>query len=127
MPTATVTPAADSLEHDIKHWIEDGVKGTLKDVALVAKPIPKDLAVVDGVGRELAAASGIHAIPFDVRIVNGASPVLLGEMLNHGRLLYESDRAARIEWEAAALSLWLDFKPVWQRVRKAALTRWARG
>jgi len=97
------------------------------DLALVARPLPADLAVVDALGRELAAASGIRAIPFDVRIVHGASPVFLGEMLGHGRLLYESDRAARIEWEAAALSLWLDFKPVWERVRKAALTRWARG
>lgn len=97
------------------------------DIALVAQPIPGDLAVADELGRELATASGIRAIPFDVRIVNGASPVFLGEMLSHGSLLYESDRAGRIEWEAAALSFWLDFKPVWKRVRKAALTRWARG
>ncbi|MFP3941469.1 MAG: hypothetical protein ACLF0P_14315 [Thermoanaerobaculia bacterium] len=93
----------------------------------MAQPIPGDLAVVDEMGEELATASGIRAIPFDVRIVNGASPVFLGAMLTHGSLLYESDRAARIDWEAYALSVWLDFKPVWERMRKAALTSWARG
>lgn len=97
------------------------------DIAVVAEPIPTDLAVTDRVAEELAAASSIESIPFDVRIVNGASPVFLGEMLRRGTLIYERERATRIEWEAAAMSLWLDFKPIWERARRAALASWTRG
>lgn len=97
------------------------------DIAVVAKRIPTDLGTTDALADELAATSGIDAIPFDVRIVNGASPVFLGEMLGHGTRVYESDRAARIDWEATAMSIWLDFAPVWERMRRIALERWAHG
>ena len=103
------------------------------DVAVVAKTIPEDLGITDGLADELSEAAGIDAIPFDVRIVSGSSPVnapspvFLGEMLHHGTRIYESDRAARIDWEATAMSIWLDFAPVWERMRRTALERWAHG
>lgn len=97
------------------------------DVALLAAPIPENLTATHRIATDLAAASGIAVIPFDVRLVNAADPVFLGRFLTHRRLIYESNRRARIEWEAAAMSRWLDYRPVWERLRRTALERWAHG
>jgi hypothetical protein len=92
-----------------------------------ALPVPTDLGVTEALAADLASTSGFDAIPFDVRIVNGSSPVFLGRLLRQGSLVFERDREARIEWEAMAMSLWLDFRPVWERMRRQALRSWARG
>jgi predicted nucleotidyltransferase len=97
------------------------------DVGILAATVPTDLGVTEALAADLASTSGFDAIPFDVRIVNGSSPVFLGRLLRQGSLVFERDREARIEWEAMAMSLWLDFRPVWERMRRQALRSWARG
>jgi len=78
-----------------------------------------------GIAGELQAASGITAVDFDVRLVAGADPVFLGALLREGKLIYEADHEARIRFETQALSVWLDYQPVWERVRHAVTRRWA--
>lgn len=97
------------------------------DVGILAATVPTELGVTETLAADLASASGLDAIPFDVRIVNGSSPVFLGRFLRQGFLVFERDREGRIEWEALAMSLWLEFRPVWERMRQQALRSWARG
>jgi hypothetical protein len=100
----------------------DGAPGRDVDVALVADPVagPSELAMIDRLAADLAARTGIHDVPFDVRVVRGASPVFLGQLMRTGRLLFERSVADRVEFEAYANSLWLDFQPVWERMRRSA-------
>ena len=100
------------------------------DLALVAGGTPAGPpapAEVEAIAREMAERSGIRAVPFDVRVVNDADPVFLGAMLRGGLRIYEGDREARVEFEVRAMSLWLDFRPVWERIRANARRRWVGG
>ncbi len=104
-----------------------GGRGRDIDIGLVADPLPSDPDDLRLIANELEAATGIDASVFDVRVLNGSSPVLLNEVLSSGRRIHEADTRARIEFEALAMSLWLDFKPVWERMRRDALERWSHG
>ncbi len=95
------------------------------DIAVLARPIPHWRQPLR-LARELADETGIAAVPFDVRLVNAASPVFLNEVLKHRQLLYEADARERIGFEARAMTLWLDFKPYYERLRSAAFERWTR-
>ena len=97
------------------------------DIAVLAREDALPVRGLEAVARAFSEASGIDAIEFDVRLVNRASPVFWNQLLKHGRRIYERDRVARIEWEAGAMSRWLDFAPVWKRMRGEALDRWSRG
>ena len=79
------------------------------------------------IAASLADDMGMRASQLDVRVVNDGSPVFLHSMFSSAELLYEADRPARIRFEANAHSRWLDFRPVWERMRKAALESWNRG
>jgi predicted nucleotidyltransferase len=96
------------------------------DIALLTSGPPPawddELRLAD----ELADESGIHEIPFDVRLLAGADPVFQNEVLRVGARLYDRDPGARAAFEAQAMARWLDFKPVWERMCAAARARWAR-
>jgi len=96
------------------------------DVGLVADPLPPDgdLSVV---ADEIAARFGVSSAVLDLRLLNGGDPVFLGNVMRDGMLLFERDREARIRFEVYALNQWLDFRPVWERLRKRVLERWAHG
>lgn len=94
------------------------------DIGLVGDP-PAHWGAESGIAAELQAATGISAVDFDVRLLGGCDPVFLGALLREGKIIYEADREARIRFETRALSLWLDFRPVWERVRGAVTRRWA--
>jgi predicted nucleotidyltransferase len=100
-----------------------GGAGRDLDIGLV----PRDMDATQGIAADLAGITGIDSSSFDVRILNDATPPLLHEVLTKGRRVYEADRDARVEFEARAMSIWLDFKPVWERIRRDALERWSRG
>ncbi|MBI3182179.1 MAG: nucleotidyltransferase domain-containing protein [Myxococcales bacterium] len=95
------------------------------DIAVLARPVPRWGEPIR-VGHALADATGITAVPFDVRLVNGASPVFLNQVLSARRLLYQADGRERIDFEARAMSAWLDFKPIYERLRSGAFDRWTR-
>jgi predicted nucleotidyltransferase len=72
------------------------------------------------------AAGGIDSV-LDLRPLRGATPRFRATVLKEGRLFHDAVPEARWEFEAATWSEWLDFKPVWERVRKEVLERWSRG
>ena len=54
------------------------------------------------------------------------APLLLqGQVLGEGRLLYATDKAAQVEYEAHTRALYFDFQP-WLRLHRDALIRAAR-
>ena len=75
----------------------------------------------------IGAALGMSPDVVDLRPVDDGSPVFLGNLLAHGRLCCEANRAARVDFEVRATSLWCDFRPVWEQQRAAALASWANG
>lgn len=48
----------------------------------------------------------------DLIILNQSPPLLQNEVLKHGQLLYEGDRAARVEFEVRAGKIYADSKPM---------------
>jgi predicted nucleotidyltransferase len=95
------------------------------DVGLLADPVPTSFAAEAAIAAALREATGIDAVDFDVRVINQGSPVFLNEVLRAGVLLYEADHAARVAFEVRAMSLWLEFRPVYERLCAAALARWS--
>ena len=55
----------------------------------------------------------------DVIVLNDASPLLCHQVLKTGRLLYEADRAARIEFEVRAGKIYADLKPMYDLFNQA--------
>ncbi len=49
----------------------------------------------------------------DVVMLNTASPILQQQVLRHGRLLYEGDRRARVEFEVRAGKIYADLRPMY--------------
>ena len=95
------------------------------DIGLLADPVPQGFAAEAAIAAALRDETGIRAVDFDVRVINQASPVFLNQVLRDGVLLHEADHAARVAFEVRAMSLWLEFRPIYERLRAAALARWA--
>jgi len=58
----------------------------------------------------------------DVIVLNDAPPLLQHQVLKHGRLIFERDRAARVEFEVRAGKIYADLKPM-RRFFQEALFR----
>lgn len=58
----------------------------------------------------------------DLVVLNDAPPRLQHQVLKHGRLIYERDQAARVEFEVRAGKIYADLKPMYDFF-KAALFR----
>jgi len=48
----------------------------------------------------------------DLVVLNDAPPLLQHQVLKHGRLIFERDRAARVEFEVRAGQIYADLKPM---------------
>jgi predicted nucleotidyltransferase len=96
------------------------------DVALLLQAHP-DAKRLEQIAARLQAQGAPNGPELDVRPLSGTSPRLRRNVLRDGRLLYEADRKRRIEFEARAMSEWLDFKPTWERMRRRMFDRWANG
>lgn len=96
------------------------------DIALLLHARP-DIARLEQLTARLQAKGAPKGPELDVRPLSGTSPRFRANVLREGRLLYEADRERRIEFEARALSEWLDFKPTWERMRRLMFDRWANG
>jgi predicted nucleotidyltransferase len=97
------------------------------DVGLVVERSAMATVAVDEIAERIAMRCGRPSTDFDVRVVNEADPVFLGNLLRDGVLCFERDREQRIAFEVMASKVWLDFKPAWERVRRRVLEAWARG
>jgi predicted nucleotidyltransferase len=51
--------------------------------------------------------------PTDLVVLNDAPPLLQHQVLKHGRLIFERDRAARVEFEVRAGQIYADLKPMY--------------
>lgn len=49
----------------------------------------------------------------DVVVLNIAPPLLQYQVLKHGRLLYERDRSARVNFEVRVGKVYADLQPMW--------------
>lgn len=51
----------------------------------------------------------------DVIVLNDVPPILQNQVLRYGRLLFERDRRARVEFEVLSRRIYFDYKPVLDR------------
>ena len=61
-------------------------------------------------GAEVEGAIGYRT---DLVVLNDAPPLLQHQVLKHGRLIFERDRAARVEFEVRAGKIYADLKPMY--------------
>jgi predicted nucleotidyltransferase len=52
--------------------------------------------------------------PADVLVLNDAPPLLAHQVLRHGRLIFERDRAARVEFEVRTGKIYADLQPMYE-------------
>lgn len=52
--------------------------------------------------------------PVDVIVLNDAPPLLAHQVLKHGQLIFEHDRAARVEFEVRAGKIYADLQPMYE-------------
>jgi predicted nucleotidyltransferase len=57
--------------------------------------------------------------PADVVVLNDAPPLLAYQVLRYGRLIFERDRAARVEFEVRSGQVYTDLVPMRQFFREA--------
>lgn len=63
--------------------------------------------------RLMTEVSDVCGREADVVVLNDAPPVLQHQVLRHGRLLYERDRRARVEFEVRAGRIYADLKSMY--------------
>ena len=97
------------------------------DIGLVVDRGALRAIEVDRLAARIAAGCGRSVDEFDVRIVNDADPVFLGNLLRDAQRCFERDPDARVAFEVRAMNAWLDFRPVWERLRRRVLEVWSRG
>lgn len=97
------------------------------DVAVVVDRAALRTIDVERIAQRMATECGRRLEDFDVRVVNEADPVFLGNLMREGKRCYERDLDARVAFEVQAMSTWLDFQPVWDRLRSRVLEVWSRG
>lgn len=93
------------------------------DVAVLFRSEPPPPRELEELAAELQRAGAPHGPEIDLRCLNGTAPRFRANVLRDARVLVDRDRAVRIAAEARALSEWLDFKPVWERMRARMLER----
>ena len=72
--------------------------------------------------RLMSEVSEVCGREADVVVLNDAPPLLQHQVLKHGRLIFERDRAARVEFEVRAGKIYADLKPM-RRFFQQALFR----
>jgi len=111
-------------------WLHgSAVRGELAadlDVAVLLEPEARDARLLDRIASELREEADVP-LEIDLRPFGGTSPRFRISVLRDGALLFERDSHARVRAEARAMVEWLDFKPVWERMRARMRDRWAGG
>lgn len=88
---------------------------------------PFDPAVLEPLAASLERAGAPHGPDIDLRALNGSAPRFQASVLRDGQVLFERDRRERWAHEAALMSRWADFQPVWKAMRRRMFERWSRG
>jgi predicted nucleotidyltransferase len=97
------------------------------DIGLVVDRAAMRSLDVDAIAANIAVACGRGVDQLDVRVVNDADSVFLGNLMREGVRCYERDLDGRVAFEVQAMNSWLDFQPVWDRMRKRVLKVWSHG
>ena len=97
------------------------------DIAVLPRGAGLNANQLESIAALLQAEGAPQGPAIDVRPLAGTSPRFRANVLREGRLLFEADRNARLEFEARALSEWADFKPIWERMRRRMRERWVNG
>ena len=97
------------------------------DVAVLFRAEPPPPSALEALAARLQREGAPDGPEIDLRCLNRTAPRFRASVMDEGSLLLERDPAARIEAEARAFSEWLDFKPVWERMRRRMLERLADG
>lgn len=97
------------------------------DIGLVVDHEARLTVDADAIAERIATASGRDIAELDVRIVNDADAVFLGNLMREGVRCHQRDVDSRVAFEVRAMNAWLDFQPAWERMRKQVLARWSRG
>jgi predicted nucleotidyltransferase len=97
------------------------------DVAVLFRGVGADARELERLATQLQVEGAPDGPDLDVRPLAQTSPRFRANVLRDGYLLYEADRKARLEFEARALSEWLDFKPIWESMRRRMIERWTHG
>jgi predicted nucleotidyltransferase len=63
--------------------------------------------------RMMSEVSEVCGREADVIVLNDAPPILQHQVLRHGRLIFERDRRARVEFEVRAGKVYADLKPMY--------------
>jgi predicted nucleotidyltransferase len=97
------------------------------DIALLTREESVDVGDLERIAARLQAEAAPSGPDIDVRFLAGTAPRFRANVIREGRLLYDGDPEARIRFEAQSLGEWLDFKPVWERMRRRMFDRWSHG
>lgn len=97
------------------------------DIGLVVAPPARATIDLDAVAAGIAGRAGRPLDDLDVRVVNDADSVFLGNLMRDSKLCFERNREQRVAFEVQAMNSWLDFQPAWDRLRRRVLEKWSRG
>jgi len=83
------------------------------DIAVLLRD---DLDAEERFARRLRLGGEVERVigrPTDLVVLNDAPPLLQHQVLKHGRLIFERDRAARVEFEVRAGQIYADLRPMY--------------
>lgn len=86
-----------------------------------------DVDVAAWFGRDVAAWEIRLPEPVDLLVLDDAPLELAGRVAQHGRLLFETDPAARVRWQATTSKVYLDERPRVDRARRDFVAARRRG
>lgn len=86
-----------------------------------------DVDVAAWFGRDVATWEVPLPEPVDLLVLDDAPLELAGRVAQHGRLLFESDPAARVRWQATTSKLYLDERPRVDQARRDFVAARRRG
>jgi predicted nucleotidyltransferase len=93
------------------------------DVAVLLAADPDLQAVVERQMMLMTHLDHFSDRQVQVTVLNHASPQLVYEVIRDGRLVYESDRLARIQFEVCAMKIYFDFQPALDAYDRALTKR----
>ncbi|HEC36053.1 MAG TPA: nucleotidyltransferase domain-containing protein [Anaerolineae bacterium] len=89
------------------------------DIAILFADASDPLAVGDRQLQLMGELERFADREVDVVVLNTAPPVLQHQVLRHGRLLYERNRRARVDFEVRAGQMYADLQPMRDFFRRA--------
>jgi predicted nucleotidyltransferase len=90
-------------------------------------PVDESHRLLGDLAAQLESAAGGR--PIDLVVLNAQGPVFCHEVILEGRLIYESDRERRIDFESDTIIHALDFRPTLEIATQGylpAFRRWLR-